>query len=137
MSRAHSYSHSRAHSPTFPSLTYVTTHSPTLPSLYLRHSSFSNPSIVSATSQLILQPFFCFSYVTWRAAHAPSQICPSNILHLSTAVFLSSVLASKYHASNMPYTLDYKVTYFGKITDFKPGEHVKFLPGRNLYLNSN
>ena len=39
-------------------------HSPTLPSLYVRHSSFSNPSVASPTSQLIVQPFFCFSYLT-------------------------------------------------------------------------
>ena len=52
--------------------TYVTAHYPTLPSLYLRQSSFSNPSVASPTSQLILQPFFRFSYVTgssWRAAY--------------------------------------------------------------------
>ena len=48
----------------FRHLTYVTTHSPTLPSLYLRHSSFYNPSVASPISQLILQPFFRFSYVT-------------------------------------------------------------------------
>ena len=48
----------------FRHFTYVTTHSPTLPSLYLRHSSFSNPSVASPSSQLILQPFFRFSYVT-------------------------------------------------------------------------
>ena len=42
----------------------VTAHSPTLPSLYLRHNSFSNPSVASSTSQLILQPFFRFFYVT-------------------------------------------------------------------------
>ena len=53
----------------FRHFTYVTAHSLTLPSLYLRHSSFSNPSFASSTSQLILQPFFRFSYVTWRAAH--------------------------------------------------------------------
>ena len=51
MSRAQSYSHSRAHSPT-------------LPLLHLRHSSFSNPSVALSTSQFILQPFFRFSYVT-------------------------------------------------------------------------
>ena len=39
-------------------------HFPTFPSLHLRHSSFSNPSIASPTSQFILQPFFSFSYVT-------------------------------------------------------------------------
>ena len=48
----------------FRHFTYVTTHSPTLPSLYLRHSSFSNPSVALPTSQFILQPFFRFSYVT-------------------------------------------------------------------------
>ena len=43
----------------------------------LRHSSLSNPSVALPTSQLILQPFFLFSYVTGsslnvtsRAAHA-------------------------------------------------------------------
>ena len=45
----------------FPRFTYVTTHSPTLPLLQLRHSSFSNPSFASPTSQV-------FTYVTWRAA---------------------------------------------------------------------
>ena len=38
----------------FGHFTYVTAHSPTLPSLYLRHRSFSNPSVASPTSQLIL-----------------------------------------------------------------------------------
>ena len=49
---------------TFCHFTYVTALSPTLPSLYLHHSSFSNPSIASPMSQLILQPFFRFSYIT-------------------------------------------------------------------------
>ena len=35
----------------FPCFTYVTAHSPTLPLLHLRHSSFSNPSFASPTSQ--------------------------------------------------------------------------------------
>ena len=48
----------------FRHFTYVTAHSPTLPSLYLRHSSFSDHSVASPTSQFILQPFFRFSYVT-------------------------------------------------------------------------
>ena len=39
---------------TFSHFTYVTTHSPTLPSYFLRHSSFSNPSVASPTSQFIL-----------------------------------------------------------------------------------
>ena len=39
-------------------------YSPTFPSLHLRHSSFSNPSVALTTSQLIFQPFRCFTYVT-------------------------------------------------------------------------
>ena len=68
----------------FRCFTYVTAHSPTLlslllrhrrahslafQSLHLRHSSFSNPSVASPTSQLILQSFRCFTYVT---VHTPT-----------------------------------------------------------------
>ena len=53
----------------FRPFTYVPTHSPTLPSVYLRHSSFSNPSVAPPTSQLILQLFRCFTYIT---AHSPT-----------------------------------------------------------------
>ena len=49
--------------------TYVKAHCTTLPSLHLRHSSFYNLSVASPTSQLILQPFCRFTYVSWRAAH--------------------------------------------------------------------
>ena len=54
----------------------VTTHSPTHPSLYLRHSSFSNPSIVSPMPQFILQPFFCFSYITSYSFNSPGGAAP-------------------------------------------------------------
>ena len=53
--------------------TYVTAHSPTLSSIYLRHSSFSNPSVASSTSQLIFQPFFRFSYVTGSSLNVTKQ----------------------------------------------------------------
>ena len=46
-------------------------HSPSFPSLHLRHSSFSNPSLALPTSQLILQPFRSFTYVT---AHSPTLL---------------------------------------------------------------
>ena len=46
-------------------------HSQSIPSLHLRHSSFSNPSLTLPTSQLILQPFRCFSYVT---AYSPTVL---------------------------------------------------------------
>ena len=55
-------------------------HSPTFASLHLRHSSFSNPSVASPTSYLILQPFRCFTYVT---AHFSTL----SLLHLRHSSF--------------------------------------------------
>ena len=57
----------------FHRFTYVTAHSQILPSLYLHHSSFSNPSVGSPTSQTILQPFFRFSYVRGSSLTPPSE----------------------------------------------------------------
>ena len=45
--------------------------SPNFLSLHLRHNSFFNPSVALPTSQLILQPFCCFTYVT---AHSPTLL---------------------------------------------------------------
>ena len=53
-----SSAHSRAHSPSFPSL-------------HERHSLFSNPSVALPTSQLILLPFHRFTYVT---VHSPTLL---------------------------------------------------------------
>ena len=58
----------------FRHFTYVTAHSPTLPSLYLDHSSFSNPSVASPTSRLIIQPFFRFSYVAGSSLGEPPML---------------------------------------------------------------
>ena len=53
-----------------------------LPSLHLRHSSFSNPSLASPTSQLILQRLCRFTYVTWRSAqHKNCIICLQLLFH--------------------------------------------------------
>ena len=68
-------------------LTMSSAHSPTFPSLHLRHNSFSNPSVALPTSQLILQPFRRFTYVT---AHSPTL--PS--LHLRHSSFSNSSFAS-------------------------------------------
>ena len=51
-------------------------------SLHLRHNSFSNPSVASPTSQLILQAFSHFTYVT---AHSDSPSFLS--LHLRHSSF--------------------------------------------------
>ena len=83
----------------FRHFTYVTTHSPTLPSLYLRHSSFYNPSVASPTSQLILQPFFRFSYVTSSSLNSPGE--PAELIlqafpHLTYVTAHSPTLPSLY-----------------------------------------
>ena len=62
-------------------------HSPIFPSLHLRHSSFSNPSVTLPTSQLILQPFRHFTYVT---AHSPTL----PLFHLRHSSFSNPSLAS-------------------------------------------
>ena len=54
--------------------------SPSFQSLLLRHSSFFNPSLALPTSQLILQPFHWFTYVT---AHSPTLLS----LHLRHRIF--------------------------------------------------
>ena len=41
--------------------------------LYLHHSSFSNPSVASPTSQFILQHLFRFSYVTSSSLNSPGE----------------------------------------------------------------
>ena len=90
---------------------YVKAHSPTLPLIHLCHSSFSNPSFVSPmspssslnspgelysfsnlsvtspTSQLILQPFRRFTYVK---AHSPTL----PLLHLRHSSFSNPSFAS-------------------------------------------
>ena len=52
-------------------ITMSSAHSPTFPSLHLRHNSLSNPSVATHTSQLILQPIRCFTYVT---VHSPTLL---------------------------------------------------------------
>ena len=71
----HRWSNGRIGEWPFHHFTYVTTHSQTLLSLYLHHSSFPNPSVASPTSQFILQPFFCFSYVTRSSFNSPGEAC--------------------------------------------------------------
>ena len=88
--------------------------SPTFPSLHLRYNSFSNHSVALPTSQLILQPFRCFSYVTvhsltllsllqhhkfftqftWRAAH--DQLILQPLRHFTYVTTHSPTLPSLY-----------------------------------------
>ena len=75
-----------AHSPTLLSLLlrHSFAHSPTFPSLHLRHSSFSNPSLALPTSQLILQPFLCLTYVTVHSTNLLSLLLHHSRAHSPT-----------------------------------------------------
>ena len=83
---------------TFRHFTYVTAHSPTLPSLYLRHSSFSNPSVASPTPQPILQPFLRFSYIT-SFTTLPSLLLRHRLFTYVTARSPTSPLLHLSHSS--------------------------------------
>ena len=92
-----------AHSPTLLSLLlrHSRAHSPTFPSLYLRYRSFSNPSVASPTSQLILQPFRRLTYVT---AHSPTLLSP-HICHSSFSnPFFASPTSQQSSFSNLSIT---------------------------------
>ena len=68
------------------------THSPNPPSLHLRHSSFSDLSVASPTSQLIFQPFRRFTYVTAHSTTLP-------LLHLRHSLFSNLPLLDLRHSS--------------------------------------
>ena len=97
----HRFTYDTAHSP------MTSAHSPTCPSLHQRHSSFSNPSVALATSQLILQwaqlilqPFRLFTNVT---AHSP--ILPSLYLRHSSFSNELCSFSNPSFASPMPQGL--------------------------------
>ena len=62
-------------------------HSPSFLSLHLHHSSFSNPSVALPKSQVILQSFRCFTYIT---AHSTTL----SLLHLRHSSFYNPSFAS-------------------------------------------
>ena len=73
-------------------------HSPTLPSLYLRHNSFSNPSITSPTSQLVLQTFRRFTYVTTNSPTLPSlHLRHNSFFKPSVALPTSQLIIQPFH----------------------------------------
>ena len=88
-------------------------HSPSFSSLHLRHNSFSNPPLALPTSQLILQPFRCFTYVT---AHSPTL--PS--LYLRHSSFSSpSVSSPKLQFILEPF---FRFSYVTGFSLTSPGE---------------
>ena len=111
----HNFTYVTVHSPTLPLLNYVTVHSPTLLSLLLRHvlwsfsnhsvtslrhNSFSNLSVTSPTSQLILQPSRRFTYVTPHSPTLPSvYLRHSSFSNPSFASLMSQALHLRHLAS--------------------------------------
>ena len=86
------------------SFIYVTAHTPNLPSLYLRHNSFSNPSVASPTSQLILQPFPRFTYVTSSSLNSPELCSFSNlsVTSLTSQLILQTFRRFTYIIAHSP-----------------------------------
>ena len=74
-------------------------HSPTLTSLRLRHSSFSNPSFASPTSQLILQPHHYFTYITGFSTTSSGEPPMVSLPHSPTLTSLHLRHSSFYNPS--------------------------------------
>ena len=73
------------------SISMSSAHSPTFSSLHPRHNSFYNPSVALPTSQFILQPFFCFSYVTSSSLNSPGEPPVPLLERVKTWILLCSV----------------------------------------------
>ena len=80
--------------------------SPIFPSLHLRHSS-SNPSVVLPTSDLILQPFRCFTYFTVHSPTLPS-------LYLRHSSFSNPSVASPTTQFCFSYVTSSSLTSLGE-----------------------
>ena len=95
--------------------TYVTAHSPILPLLHLHHSSFSNPSFASPTSQI-------FTYVTWRAAFGSvSNYYKNNIIILVIGLFPMKYQKSmKFRYSNHYRNFYSYMRFFKFFSPFSP-----------------
>ena len=79
--------------------------------LYLCHSSFSNPSVASPTSQLILRPFFCFSYVTGFSLTSPGEppmTCSTKVFDDGSAKFTTRDFECMVHLKKFTHQKDAK-----------------------------
>ena len=111
---------------------------PNFPSLHLSHSSFSNSSVALPTSQHILQPFRCFTYVTahsptllslllrhrlftyvtWRAAHVAKGYCNlrNGFTHLARQEEAKKRL-EKSLSGNITHDITYNTLFFWSCTN--------------------
>ena len=106
-------------------------HSPRFQSLHLRHSSFwlSKLSVASSTSQLILQPFPRFTYVTTHFPTLP-------LLHLRHNSFSNPSVASP--TSQLILQPFFRFSYVTGFSLKSPGEPpmtvTQSMPGKNSRL---
>ena len=91
-------------------------HSPTLSLLHLHHSSFSslaNSSVTSCTSQLIIQPFCHFTYITCTSPMSPGELpmsqTPQNQI-LDTPLGIRVIL--RPHVRDKVISVCYRVATF-------------------------
>ena len=133
-----------------------------LTSLHLRHISFSNPSAALLTSQLILQPFHCFTYVirtsptsqinpqpfrcfTYITAHSPTlpplHLRRSSFSNHSVALPTSQLILQPFrrytyvtaHSPSLP-SLHLRHSSFPNLSVTSPTLKLVLQTSRGLYL---
>ena len=128
-------------------LHHSSAHSPTFPSFHLHHNSFSNPSVVLPLSQLILQPFHCFTYLTVHSATLLSlllchKLC--SFYNLSITSPMSQLILHPFrcftyvtaHSPTLPL-LDLRYSYFSNPSFASPMSqvlHLIHLASRPWYI---
>ena len=106
-------------------------HSLTLTSHHLRHSSLSNPSAALPTSQLILQPFRCFTYVTAHSPTLPPLLRHSSfynppLLHLRHRYF---TYVASYSPTLLPLYL-YRSSFYNLSVASHTSQHFTYFTWR-------
>ena len=86
------------------------------------HSSFSKPSVALPTSQLILQTFFCISYITVSSLTSPGE--PPMYRYIKSFIYEQQYnLREKLHKNDKYSHLDtHKITRYinNKPTTYRP-----------------
>ena len=108
-------------------ITMTSAHSPTFPSLHQCYNSFSNPSVASPTSQLILQPLRCFTYVTTHSPTLPS-------LYLRHSSFSNPSVA--WPTSQLILEPFFRFTYVTTHSPILPSLHLRHSPFSNPFIVS-
>ena len=126
-------------------------HSPSFPSLHLCHSSFSNPSIILPTSQLILQPSIILPtsqlilqpypslYLLHSSFSNPSVASPTSLLilqpfhHFTYVTTHSPTLSAALPTSQIIVQLFFRFSYVTSSSLNSPGEPSKRIEPGSLH----